>query len=175
MLDEGLDLLARLLTGEHVDHRGEHYTVAGAALAPIPVARIPFWIGGNSPRALRRAARFDGWLADGSDEERNRVSPEDVAASLTRIEPRAGFDVAFIGYAEQADVPAYGAAGVTWWVEHVSALRAASTACSSSPGGVRRSNASAASGRAASRRPRATPPRRRAAGPLAAPPRERAA
>ena len=123
MLDEALDLLARLLSGDHVDHHGEHYTVAGAALAPTPVARIPFWIGGNSPRALRRAARFDGWLVDGSDEQRNRLSPDDVAASLARIEPQAGFDVAFIGYAEQADVRAYRAAGVTWWVENVSALR----------------------------------------------------
>jgi alkanesulfonate monooxygenase SsuD/methylene tetrahydromethanopterin reductase-like flavin-dependent oxidoreductase (luciferase family) len=123
MLDEGLDLLTRLLTGELVDHRGEHYTVAGAALAPAPLARIPFWIGGNSPRALRRAARFDGWLADGSDEERNRLSPDDVAVSLARIEPQPGFDVAFIGHAEQADLGAYAAAGVTWWVENVSALR----------------------------------------------------
>lgn len=123
MLDEGLDLVARLLTGEQVDHRGEHYTVAGVALAPPPVARIPFWIGGNSPRALRRAARFDGWLADGSDEQRNLLSPDDVASSLARIEPRPGFEVAFMGYAEQADVGAYADAGATWWIENVTALR----------------------------------------------------
>jgi alkanesulfonate monooxygenase SsuD/methylene tetrahydromethanopterin reductase-like flavin-dependent oxidoreductase (luciferase family) len=123
MLDEGLDVLARLLSGEQVDHRGEHYTVAGVALAPTPVAPIPFWIGGNSPRALRRAARWDGWLADGSDEERNRLSPDDVASSLARIEPKPGFDVAFIGYAEQADLDAYAAAGATWWIENVTARR----------------------------------------------------
>ena len=123
MLDEGLDVLARLLTGEQVDHRGEHYTVDGVALAPKPVARIPFWIGGNSPRALRRAARWDGWLVDGSDERENRLAPEDVAASLARIEPGPGFEVAFIGYAEQADIAAYGEAGATWWIENVTAQR----------------------------------------------------
>ena len=123
MLDEGLDLLARLLSGERVDHHGEHYTADGAALAPTPVERIPFWIGGNSPRALRRAARWDGWFADGSDQERNVLSPEDVAASLARIEPRSGFEVAFIGYAEQVEVGAYAEAGATWWIENVTAAR----------------------------------------------------
>src|SRR5215211_2963991 len=88
MLDEGLEVLARLLTGEPVDHRGEHYTVAGAALAPTPVRKIPFWIGGNSRPALRRAARWDGWFADGSDEERNVLSPDDVATSLAPLELR---------------------------------------------------------------------------------------
>jgi len=123
MLDEGLDVVARLLTGETVEHHGEHYVVAGAALAPTPVRKIPFWIGGNSPRALRRAARWDGWLADGSDEERNRLAPDDVASSLAPLELRPGFDVAFIGYGGQADIPAYEAAGVTWWIENVRARR----------------------------------------------------
>ena len=123
MLDEGLDVLARLLTGEQVDHHGEHYTVDGVALAPTPVAHIPFWIGGNSPRALRRAARWDGWLADGSDRERNLLTPDDVAASVAPIEPKPGFEVAFIGYAEQTDVAAYADAGVTWWIENVTASR----------------------------------------------------
>lgn len=123
MLDEGLDVVARLLTGEEVEHRGEHYVVAGAALAPTPLRPIPFWIGGNSPRALRRAAHWDGWLADGSDQEQNLLSPDDVAASLAPLGLRPDFEVAFIGYAEQADVEAYAAAGITWWLENVSALR----------------------------------------------------
>jgi alkanesulfonate monooxygenase SsuD/methylene tetrahydromethanopterin reductase-like flavin-dependent oxidoreductase (luciferase family) len=123
MLDEGLQLIVRLLTGDEVQHRGEHYTVAGAALAPTPVRPIPFWIGGNSPRALRRAARWQGWLADGSDEERNLLSPDDIAAALAPLELEPGFDVAFIGYAEQADLDDYEAAGATWWIENVSALR----------------------------------------------------
>ncbi|MBA2383414.1 MAG: LLM class flavin-dependent oxidoreductase [Actinobacteria bacterium] len=42
MLDEGLDVVARLLTGEQVEHCGEHYIVAGAALAPVPLRPIPF-------------------------------------------------------------------------------------------------------------------------------------
>ena len=34
MLDEGLELLRGLWSGEEVTHRGEHYTVEGVTLAP---------------------------------------------------------------------------------------------------------------------------------------------
>ena len=118
LVDEGLELVAALLRGDTVRHRGPHYVVDGAALAPLPLHPVPIWIGGMSGPALRRAARWDGWIADGSDQERNTVSPADVASRLARIRPRPGFDVAFIGYAEQADLAAYAAAGVTWWIEN---------------------------------------------------------
>ena len=121
MLDEGLGVLAALLTGEPVDHHGEHYTVDGVALAPLPLRPIPFWIGGCPPRALRRAARWDGWLADGSDPERNRYSPDETAelVSPLRRHGAARTSTCFIGYSEQADLAAYAAAGVTWWIENV--------------------------------------------------------
>jgi len=119
MLDEGLDVVARLLRGEYVEHRGRHYVVDGARLAPLPLRPVPFWIAGNGERALQRAARWDGWLANGSDVERNWLSPEDVAAKLAPLERRPMFDVAFIGYAASADLDAYASAGVTWWIENV--------------------------------------------------------
>jgi alkanesulfonate monooxygenase SsuD/methylene tetrahydromethanopterin reductase-like flavin-dependent oxidoreductase (luciferase family) len=121
-LDEGLDVLAALLTGEPVDHRGEHYVVGGVALSPAPVRPIPIWIGARSPRALRRAARWDGWVADGSDDVHNKLSPDETAALVSGLRAngaRDGFDVAFLGLAAHADLPAYAAAGVTWWLENV--------------------------------------------------------
>jgi alkanesulfonate monooxygenase SsuD/methylene tetrahydromethanopterin reductase-like flavin-dependent oxidoreductase (luciferase family) len=39
MLEEGLPLLARLLEGERVEHRGSFYTIEGVSLAPLPVQR----------------------------------------------------------------------------------------------------------------------------------------
>ena len=64
MLDEALDVITRLWTGERVDHRGTHYTVEGARFAPTPVQtpRIPIWVGGFWPytRPMKRAARWDG-------------------------------------------------------------------------------------------------------------------
>ena len=114
-LDEGLTVLRALLAGERVEHVGEHYRIDGATLAPLPVHPIPFWIGGNSPAALRRAARWDGWLANSSDRDRNTLAPDEVTAKTAGLNLR---DVCFIGYAAQADLPAYAAAGVTWWIEN---------------------------------------------------------
>ena len=55
-LDEALELLDRLLSGEPVTHIGRHYQADDITLAPLPVQpRIPFWIGGESLPSLRRA------------------------------------------------------------------------------------------------------------------------
>ena len=62
MLDEGLTVLDRLWSGQKVMHHGQYYDVENVSLAPLPFQRprIPIWIGGESPPALRRAARWDG-------------------------------------------------------------------------------------------------------------------
>src|SRR4029077_19393623 len=79
MLDEGLDLLRRFWSGEEVTHDGEHYTVDGVTLAPAPAqARVAISLGGTRPASLRRAARFDGWLADSADPTGMTLSPDDV-------------------------------------------------------------------------------------------------
>jgi len=125
MLDEGLEVLRALWSGEPVTHRGPHYTVDGATLAPPP-ARIPIWIGGNSPRALRRAARYDGWAADTESPEGMRLSPEELAESIATIREARGdgvFDVAIVAQREWADHAAYAEAGATWWLESVHDMR----------------------------------------------------
>ena len=65
MLDEGLQVLDGLWSGATVTHRGKNYAVEGVSMAPRPLQRprIPIWIGGEGPPALRRAACWDGWLA----------------------------------------------------------------------------------------------------------------
>jgi len=107
LLDEGLERLRALLRGEEV---------RGVTLQPLPVRPIPFWIGGRSARARARAARWDGWLVDGSDPARNVVTPEQLREQLAG---HAIEEVCFIGYSAEADLPAYAAAGVTWWLENV--------------------------------------------------------
>ena len=61
MLDEGLEVLTRLWSGETVSFRGRHYQVDQVAFRPTPVQRprIPIWVAGAWPRPgpLRRAAR----------------------------------------------------------------------------------------------------------------------
>ena len=57
-LVEALGIVKRLLAGETVTHRGEHYTLDGARIAPVPVQRpVPIHVGAGGPRMLRIAAR----------------------------------------------------------------------------------------------------------------------
>jgi len=122
-LDEGLEVMRRLWSGERVTHRGRRYTVEEVALSPTPVQQpLPVWIGGNSPPALRRAARFEGWVADTAAAERMTVPAEELAALRGGLPDEPGFDVAVLGYSEPGDASthdAYVEAGATWWLECV--------------------------------------------------------
>ena len=131
MLDEGLLILDGLWLGETVTHRGQHYTVEGVSLAPRPLQRprIPIWIGGEGAPALRRAARWDGWLAPSTSPDGTpsmAKSPERIAEMVAEIRRHrttdAHFEVAVDGYSEPGDptLPrAYAAAGATWWLESI--------------------------------------------------------
>lgn len=110
LLDEGLDALRRLWDGE---------TVNGVTLQPLPVGRVPIWVGGKRRDALRRAARYDGWLADSSEPDRMSLSPDDIAEKATGIRG----DVVVTGYSSIADPRAYEAAGATWWLESLHDMR----------------------------------------------------
>lgn len=114
-LDECLDVLSALLSGEEVHHHGAHHTVDGVRLAPGPVQRprVPIWIGGTSPAAARRAERWDGWVIAGDREDGTmEMTPEQV--------PAYSGCLALIGASEPgSSVAAYGQAGVTWWLEHL--------------------------------------------------------
>jgi len=120
MLDEGLDLLRRLWSGDEVTHHGGHYTVNGVKLSPTPRQdRLPIWIGGNRPASLRRASRWDGWIADSSDPTGMKLSPDDVRRSVETIGRSDRYDVAVLGERERADPLEYERAGATWWLENL--------------------------------------------------------
>ena len=63
--DEGLEIIGRLWREDSVDFAGAHYHLTGASISPKPVqAELPIWIGGSSPAAIRRTARYGtGWQA----------------------------------------------------------------------------------------------------------------
>lgn len=68
VLDECLDALrAALGPDEFPEHHGKLYDFEGLGQRPRPVQeRIPMWVGGSSPAAVRRAAlKGDGWLPQG--------------------------------------------------------------------------------------------------------------
>ena len=60
--DEMIEVMRKLWTGEFVEHHGEFYDFDRLTMSPGLKRPIPIIIGGNSPLALRRAARLgDGW------------------------------------------------------------------------------------------------------------------
>ena len=125
MLDESLDLLRRLWSGEQVMHHGEHYTVDGVTLAPTPTQdRLPIWIGGNKIASQLRAARWDGWIPDTAYPANAGATPEDVSRGVERIrasseDPERRFDVAVLAEHGVSEPRAYEEAGATWWLESV--------------------------------------------------------
>jgi alkanesulfonate monooxygenase SsuD/methylene tetrahydromethanopterin reductase-like flavin-dependent oxidoreductase (luciferase family) len=133
MLDEGLALLDGLLRGERVDHQGSYYTAKGVTLAPLPIQqpRPPIWIGGESKAALRRAARWDGWIIPGANMEgQMEKTPEWLAEHVAEIRlQRASndpFEVAINGVsaADETGLPkTYASAGATWWLECLFGMR----------------------------------------------------
>jgi probable F420-dependent oxidoreductase len=78
--DEALEIIGRLWREQAVDFAGAYFRLHGAAIMPKPVqSDLPMWIGGSSPAAIRRTARFGtGWQA-GSE------SPEEIAPIIAQI------------------------------------------------------------------------------------------
>jgi probable F420-dependent oxidoreductase len=132
-LDEGLDILNRLWSGEKMNYQGRYYTINDVALAPLPLQRprVPIWIGGESRPALRRAARWDGWVVGGVNEQSQMTkTPARLADQVAYIRQHrstlAGFDVAMTGYSTPGDttlVQEFATAGLTWWLESLHGFR----------------------------------------------------
>ena len=78
-MDEMMEILRLLWSGEWVEYRGEHYQFPKLEMNPTPPGDIPIWIGGISPPAMRRAARLaDGWVTD-------LQSSAEIAESIAQI------------------------------------------------------------------------------------------
>jgi hypothetical protein len=132
LLDEGLDILAGLWTGQRFSYTGEHYTVDPVRFTPRPVQqpRIPVWVGGVLPatRPITRGAKWDGLVPIRFGKTSLiTVSPDDIAAVASQVVAvrgsTDGFDL--VVWAEVASDPAavpeiarpYAEAGATWWLE----------------------------------------------------------
>jgi G6PDH family F420-dependent oxidoreductase len=70
MLEEAVDVIRRLWTGELVRHRGTHYTVDTARLYTLPEVAPPVLVSGFGPKATELAARIgDGYVNTSPDAE----------------------------------------------------------------------------------------------------------
>jgi len=133
MLDEGLEVLVGMMSGEPFSYQGTYYQVNEATFMPRPVQqpRIPIWLGGYWPKKApaRRAARWDGFCPAKVPDENGdgNIKPDDIRAikdfiaqHRTNSEP---FDIIAGGSTSgdsatmRAHVEPFIEAGATWWVE----------------------------------------------------------
>lgn len=63
-MDECLEIVRGLLTGEPLDYDGEFFQLTQALIVPRPAVPVPLLVGGRSDAAIRRAGRLgDGWYS----------------------------------------------------------------------------------------------------------------
>jgi alkanesulfonate monooxygenase SsuD/methylene tetrahydromethanopterin reductase-like flavin-dependent oxidoreductase (luciferase family) len=132
-LDEALEILTGLWSGEPFGYAGRHYRFEPMAFRPKPVQRprIPVWVVGAWPseRSMARVLRCDGWMPywlprDGAESE---GTPERLAEARRWIGERRdldGFDIVVEGTTPVDDAEAAASqvqpwtdAGATWWIE----------------------------------------------------------
>ena len=139
LMDEGVSLVDAFLRGETVSHEGPAYTARDVtAVGPrcVQEPRPPIWLGGMKPGGLRRAARWDGWVAIATSDDGSSLvlTPEAFGEMVERVREeraaagRAGapFDVALFAFSEPSErdlVARYEEAGATWWLESLSSMR----------------------------------------------------
>lgn len=135
ILDEALDVLIGLWSGEPFSYQGQHFQVQNVTCLPKPVQqpRIPIWVGGGWPLKgpTERALRWDGSCLykhtyGGPWED---WTPDDIRSLKTLVEQQRGtgacFDIAPGGRERQdpdedrALIRSLAEVGATWWVEGV--------------------------------------------------------
>ncbi len=129
MLDEELEILTGLWSGEPFSFSGRHFTVSDAQFLPRPMQqpRIPVWVAGMWPnrKPFRRAARWDGVFPLGKEQD---LLPDDIRAIRALIDEHrtatTPFDIAVNGRVFSPDgveqpvsAQDYDEAGVTWWMD----------------------------------------------------------
>ncbi|MFP5321252.1 MAG: LLM class F420-dependent oxidoreductase [Acidimicrobiia bacterium] len=68
MLEEAVEVMRWLWTGEQVTHRGRHYTVENARLYSLPDEPVPVYVSAFGPKAMELAARIgDGYCGTSPD------------------------------------------------------------------------------------------------------------
>ncbi|HEY9078107.1 MAG TPA: LLM class flavin-dependent oxidoreductase [Anaerolineaceae bacterium] len=142
LLDESLQIIPRLWSGEFFDFDGQHYHVhlhqqipgGFPDLRPVQQPRIPIWVVGAYPRSrsLLRACAWDGLLpaimgADGKV-RMSAVQPEELRQIVAWVnahrKAKGVYDFVIEGVTPgnnplkaRAQVLPYIEAGATWWIE----------------------------------------------------------
>ena len=132
MLDESLEIIAGLQSGQPFSFAGKHYKISDALFKPEPIQkpRVPVWVSAHWPfrRPLKRAAHWDGVLPRSWNE--GPITP-DVIRRIKEIifaqrQSETPFDIIKYGVTDGKDpakdcavVKEYEEVGVTWWIEEI--------------------------------------------------------
>jgi alkanesulfonate monooxygenase SsuD/methylene tetrahydromethanopterin reductase-like flavin-dependent oxidoreductase (luciferase family) len=126
LLEDTLEIVSRLMSGEPASYAGKRITLAGATLRPHPVQRPhpPIWIGGHGPkRTLPLVARYaDMWHDYAPPEQYARISTavDSLAAGIGRdaklIGRAASLSISEGWEQVRRTIDAYAVAGVTYLV-----------------------------------------------------------
>jgi alkanesulfonate monooxygenase SsuD/methylene tetrahydromethanopterin reductase-like flavin-dependent oxidoreductase (luciferase family) len=148
MLDEGLEILTGLWSGEPFQFEGKHYHIKPTTFRPKPLQqpRIPIWVAGVWPhkRPMARMARWDGMFPlfwDIDDIAEQQAYLHRMVANVLEMRQEwlpdsalRPFDVVVVGEtdpdqtAQSADLVAgFADAGATWWLETLEPERGART------------------------------------------------
>jgi alkanesulfonate monooxygenase SsuD/methylene tetrahydromethanopterin reductase-like flavin-dependent oxidoreductase (luciferase family) len=128
-LDESLQILEGLWSGEPFGFEGRHYRFEPMAFRPTPVQRprIPVWVVGLWPseRSMRCVVRYDGFLPNLG--QAAHIPPDVVRDMRAWVDERSGgraIDIVLEGTTSAGDPSAavervrpMAEAGATWWIE----------------------------------------------------------
>lgn len=110
VLDESIDALRTALgPDEFPEHHGKLHDFQDLGQRPRPAQpRVPLWVGGSSPAAVRRAAlKGDGWLPQGDPRERLPAQIERIRRLRAEHSLRAPFVLGAIAEPLYVGTPAW--------------------------------------------------------------------
>ncbi len=133
-LDESIDVITGLWTGEAFSHAGKHFTLDGVKLElkPVQTPRIPIWVVGawGSAKSMRRVLKCDGIIPAKMTPQGPAydITPGDIRTILAFVQEKreiaSPFDFVLEGETPGDDparatdaVQPLREAGATWWLE----------------------------------------------------------
>ena len=90
--DEYIRAFKELWSSDNPTFEGKYCRFSDISFLPKPVQKPhpPIWVGGESPRAIRRTAELaDGWYPIGSNPDFPMGTPDQLAAGIKRLASRA--------------------------------------------------------------------------------------
>jgi probable F420-dependent oxidoreductase len=125
MMDDAIGLLRSCWGDERIERRGDRFDADAIAMEPKPPqgGRLPIWVGGNTPAALRRAGTLgDGWMGMvAGDVEQTRA----VIETVRRHAESVGRDPLAFGLQAMLAAPPNDRAGKTFYQDHDRVVRRA--------------------------------------------------